>query len=75
VGNILLLAADRIEVDHIVADRIAGVDRIAVDHIGVDRIAAVVGDIHLLLPYSSVLSYPILLVLKNSSIPIGMIFS
>jgi len=67
VGNILLLAVDRTEVDHIVADRIAGVDRIAVDHIEVDRIAAVFGGILLLLPYLSVLSYPILLVLENRS--------
>ena len=75
MGNTLLLAVDHIEVDHIVADRTAGVDRIAVDHIEVDRIAAVVGDIHLLLPYSSVLSYRILLVLENRSIPIRMMFS
>jgi len=59
--NIHLLAVDRIEVVRTVADRMAGVDRTAVDHIGVDRIAAVaVGGIHhLLLPYISVLSYPI----------------
>jgi hypothetical protein len=50
VGNILLLAVDRIEVDHIVVDRTAGVDRTAVGHIEVDRMAAVVGGIHLLLP-------------------------
>jgi hypothetical protein len=50
VGNILLPAVDRTEVDHIVADRIAGVDRTAVGHIEVDRMAAVVGGIHLLLP-------------------------
>ena len=60
VGNTLLPAVDRIEVDHIVADRTAGVDRTAVDHIGVDRMVPVVGGIHLLLPYLSVLSNPIL---------------
>lgn len=60
VGNIHLLAVDRIEVVRTVADRMAGVAHIAVDHIEVDRIAAVVGGIHLLLPYSSVLSSPIL---------------
>jgi hypothetical protein len=50
VGNILLLAVDRTEVDHIVADRIAEVAHIAVGHIGVDRMVPVVGSIHLLLP-------------------------
>lgn len=74
VGSILLLAVDRIEVDHIVVDRTAGVDRTAVDHIGVDRMAAVVGGIHLLLlPYLSVLSYPTLLVPEDRSIPIGIL--
>jgi hypothetical protein len=71
VGNILLLAVDRIEVDHIVVDRTAGVDRTAVGHIEVDRMAAVVGGIHLLLPYLSVLFCPILLVPDDRSIPIG----
>jgi len=60
VGNIRLLAVDRIEAVRTVADRTAGVAHIAVDHIEVDRIAAVVGGIHLLLPYLSVLSSPIL---------------
>ena len=60
VGNIHLLAVDHIEVVRTVADRTAGVAHIAVDHIEVDRIAAVVGGIHLLLPYLSVLSSPIL---------------
>ena len=61
MGSIHLLAVDRIEVVRTVADRMAGVDRTAVaGHIEVDRIAAVVGGIHLLLPYLSVLSSPIL---------------
>jgi hypothetical protein len=72
VGNIPLLAVDRTEVDHIVADRTAGVDRTAVDHIGVDRMAPVVGGIHLLLPCLSVLSYLTLLV-DDRSIPIGIL--
>jgi len=59
VGNIRLLAVDRIEVVRTVADRIAGVHRTAVDHIEVDRIAAVVGGIHLLLPYLSVLPFSV----------------
>lgn len=51
VGNTLLPAVDRIEVDHIVADHTAGVDHTVAGHIGVDRIVAVVGGIHrLLLP-------------------------
>jgi hypothetical protein len=70
VGNTLLLAVDRTEVDRTVADRTAGVDRIAVDHIEVDRMAAVVGGIHLLLPYLSVLYCPILLVPGDRSISI-----
>jgi hypothetical protein len=73
VGNILLLAVDRIEVDRTVADRTAGVDRTAVDRIEVGRIGAVVGDIHLLLPYLSVLSCHILLDSEDRSIPIGIL--
>jgi hypothetical protein len=74
VGNILLLAVDHIEADHIVADRTAGVDRTAVDHIGVGRMGAVVGGIHhLLLPYLSVLSCPILLFPEGRSSSIGML--
>ena len=60
MGNIHLLAVDRIEAVRTVADRTAGVAHIVVDHIEVDRIAAaVVGGIHLLLPYLSVLFCPI----------------
>jgi hypothetical protein len=71
VGNILLLAVDHIEVDRMVVDRTAGVDRTAVAHIGVDHIAAVVGGIHLVLPYLSVLSCPTLVVPEDRSILIG----